>query len=195
MSKPAAVIAILVLTISMGLSPGYGFESETWPEEGVAHFRAKRSLPVYEESSTRSPMAAGKEIPKGSEFNFKKMIYRTIKPGLISVRRPTTITVRSLGRIEYLSKEDYYSDHHPDKKLTLQAGDSLEYLQYRAEGSILIRVAGIVYEFDTTEFEAIPVDQEPIVEWWVKVTDNRGKEIGWALSTRNRLRSLREHIE
>jgi len=67
--------------------------------------------------------------------------------------------------------------------LPVQAGDTVEYLQYRAEGTCFIRIASDVIDAKlcpNQQPSRFRLDTEPITEWWIHVTI-KGKPAGWLL--------------
>ncbi len=154
------------------------FESGLWPGEGRPVFIARADLPLQE-----SPVKNSREIPnlkilKGQKIDFKETRYRTVKSGAIIVKAPVSLSVTSYGKGDYLSSDAYY--HQGLKKnIHLKSGDSLEYLQYRAEGECLIRMNGEVLAIPP--HENIRIASEPLTEWWVLAVDKQKKPLGWVL--------------
>jgi hypothetical protein len=122
---------------------------------------------------------------KGEKIDFDLKLYRNISPGIIKTKKPVTLTGRNLGPISHLSRSEYYSGKMPRKNYTFEKGDSFEYLQYRAEGSCIIKWKSEVYvieycpwiDVENTQFS---IDTEPVNERWIRVIKNH-VPLGWLL--------------
>ena len=66
--------------------------------------------------------------------------------------------------------------------IAYQKGTSLEYLQYRAEGTCFVRLMGEVIDTDVCPAfdDKFRVMAEPVTEWWVRVLIS-GKPKEWLL--------------
>jgi hypothetical protein len=169
------------------------FESDFWPEEGRPVLVAvTRRLTLHEAPSRSSKVIRQMSVPPRQRLVFGETRYRTLKPGRFSVLAPTSIKGRMLGDIPRLSRADYYSDKFSDTSVSVNVGDTVEYLQYRAEGTCLVRVAGKTIEADLcptekpTEFR---LDSKPVTEWWIHITTN-GTPAGWLLVTNAAVKEL-----
>lgn len=160
------------------------FEVDLWPEEGRPVFAAKVTvLPLRHDPSSSAPLLAPLQVSQGQQIGFDSTRYRTVVPGRIAVIVQREVTGRALGRITRLTRRDYYSGRFPDSSVRVAPPDTIEYLQYRAEGNCFVRIAGQVIEardcpaFDTTSFHLL---NQPRTEWWVRVLAN-GRPAGWVL--------------
>jgi hypothetical protein len=73
----------------------------------------------------------------------------------------------------------------PPKNHTFKKGDSFEYLQYRAEGSCIVRWKGEIYSIEycpwlDVENTQFTIETEPVNEWWIRVTKGHNA-LGWLL--------------
>jgi hypothetical protein len=177
---------IPIFFISLSYLPLYAFDSELWPGEGKPLFLSKTdSLILYSEPTIQSPVRNELKTAKGSTIQYDMTRYRNIKPGIVKTKKPVTLTGNHLGPLSYLSRTEYYSGTIQRKDLTFKKGTSFEYLQYRAEGSCIIRWSGEVFiieycpwlDVENTQFT---IETEPVNEWWIRVT--RGDNtLGWLL--------------
>ena len=160
------------------------FESGLWPGEGRPVFEAATtSLPMHEAASTSSRLVGRVSLGLGSRLDFDSTWFRTVVPGQFLAQASTTIRGRLLGTIRSLSRDDYYSRSFGDTVLHISEGDTIEYLQYRAEGTCFVRMNGKVIDaqpcpnVQRSEFQ---LAREPALEWWirVKIPDSRP---GWVL--------------
>ena len=162
------------------------FESDLWPGEGRPVFVAvTRQLPLYELPSTSSQVIRRLSVAPKRRLVFDDTRYRTVKPGRLLVLVSTSIKGRMLGDIRRLSETDYYSDKFADTSVNVMVGDTVEYLQYRAEGTCFVRIAGKTVDADPCPAEDLGhfrLDVKPMIEWWIHITTT-GTPAGWLLVT------------
>ncbi len=161
------------------------FDSELWPEEGIPQFRALRSdLQLHDRPSRLSRHKTTLRVDQGSCVAFDGFRYRTLAPGRVSVRQASPLAGRSFGPIAYLSKDTYYNGPTTQWQNHFGVGDEIEYLQYRAEGSGLIRWDGNCIDLDHCPWlgddESFALVADPDVEQWLQVTQN-DRSLGWLL--------------
>jgi hypothetical protein len=177
---------LVVLAASLQSAAGAVFESDLWPEEGRPVFEAVGPpLSLHEEPSVSSKVTRRLSVKSKQRLVFDQTRYRTVKPGRLTVLVATALKGRVLGDITRLSAADYYSGRFPAASVTLSAGDAIEYLQYRAEGTCFVRVDGKTIDAETCpahENTQFRLDVEPSVEWWIHITIS-GKPAGWLLIT------------
>lgn len=157
----------------------YDFEVGIRPGEYQPTFIAKTGLKLYKQPSTDSSIVEGIEIPEGEKIAFNETIYRTVKQGQVKVLASQSITVRSYGLIDWLSRNDYYAKG-TQKSIDLKAGDTIEYLQDRAEGECFFRIDYEILAIDEYLLN-VEVTSQPVTEWWVRAVDDRQNPIGWVL--------------
>ena len=119
---------------------------------------------------------------KGTTVKWKNVRFRTLSPGIFVARTAGSIEGANYGPMSYLSREHYYSGGHGGHQVfQYTKGDSIEYLQYRAEGSAFIRINGAIVAADLLSKRAVPFKEvkRPRVELWVEVISEAGKPMGW----------------
>jgi len=169
------------------------FEVDLWPEEGRPVFAAAATLlPLRQDPSWSAAALVPLPVSRGQEIAFDLTRYRTVVPGRIVVIAQREVTGRALGPITHLSRHDYYSGRFPGSSVHVAPPDTIEYLQYRAEGSCFVRIAGQVIDahdcpaFDTTSFHVLA---QPRTEWWIRVLAN-GSAAGWLLVSDSTVRVI-----
>lgn len=161
------------------------FESELWPGEGIPVFEAVATqLSLHEQPLRSSQIVRRLAVKPKQRVSFDQTRYRTIKPGTLTVLAPTSIKGRLLADVVRLSTSDYYSSKFPAVAVDVDTGDTVELLQYRAEGTCFVRVAGKTIDaaLCPTHVGQFRSNVDPIVEWWIHVTIT-GKPAGWLLVT------------
>ena len=157
------IVLMLVPVVSFGVE----FETSTWPGEGIPVLIANVDrLHVWAEPHRASSM---REIAyrRGWRIPFTETLLRTIEATTITVKKNGTVRIFCDGPIEH----------------EFSTGDTIEYLQYRAEGYITARYNERVCSIPLLQNPDIFGEQvdEPVVEWWVKVEYRDGGSPGWLL--------------
>ena len=158
------------------------FETELWPGEGRPAFEAVgRHLTLRAEPFSFAVVTSDMEVPPGQRLTFDETRYRTVASGLFQVRRTTAVAGRDLGDLTMLSRAAYYTGRFARIELPVSAGDTVEYLQDRAEGTCFVRVRSHTIDADPCP-RVLPDDfetsREPTVEWWIHVI---GVASGWVI--------------
>ena len=180
------LIVLLALAISRQSAPETTFEVDLWPEEGRPVFEAVAPrLRLYEQPSQSSRLVDTARVGRGQRLSFDETRYRTIKPGQLLVLTSTTITGRTVGDVARVSRSDYYSNKFAPVRVAVRAGDRIEYLQYRAEGTCFVRAEGSVIDAapcPTEQPTQFRLEAKPVTEWWIHLVAD-GKTRGWLLVT------------
>lgn len=161
------------------------FVTETWPEEGRPVFETTgRPLVLLAAPDRGSEVVDSVASPgEGLPVDFDSTRFQTLEPGRIAVASADTVRGRIFGDVDYLSREVYYRSDVPVETLDLSAGDTILYLQYRAEGTCFVEIDGSVIDADlcpTFRTESFEIVSEPRTAWWVRTTSATG-EPGWIL--------------
>ena len=177
---------LLIVVLSLQSAPGAVFESDLWPGEGIPVFEAvAQQLRLHEAPSAASKVVAILTVKPKQRLTFDGTRYRTMKVGQFRVSAPTAVTGRTLGEISRLSRSDYYSGRFGAARVDVARGDPIEYLQYRAEGTCFVRIAGSVIDADpcpTQKRAEFTLVAEPVTEWWIQITI-AGQSVGWLVIT------------
>jgi hypothetical protein len=178
-------LAALFVVLSFQSPPAALLEVYLWPGEGRPIFAAAAPrLELRGQPSRSAIVVAAWSGRVGQRLAFDDTRYRTVKAGRFLVLRAATITGRDLGEIRRLSRADYYSSRFSATRVNVKTDDTVEYLQYRGEGTCFIRVAGRVIDADlcpTQQPNSFRVDVKPETEWWIHIVDGQTK--GWLLVT------------
>ena len=178
------LLVALIFTVQSAASAV--FEVDLWPGEGQPVFEAAAlQLRLHERPLTTSKVVETLAVRPKQQLSFDETRYQTIKVGLFRGLAPTTVTGRKLGALSRLSKADYYSGRFGQARVDVAAGNVIEYLQYRAEGTCFIRIETSVIDADpcpTQKKGQFSLEVEPTTEWWIQIT-RAGKPVGWLLIT------------
>jgi hypothetical protein len=177
---------LITVMFSLQSAPGALFEVDLWPGEGRPVFEAvAQQLRLHALPSASSKVVESVRVRPKQRLAFDETRYRTIKPGRFLVLASTGITGRRLGDVSRVSRSDYYTGKFGPANVAVRAGESIEYLQYRAEGTCFVRTAGSVVDADPcpTQKEAeFRLEIKPTMEWWIHIIV-AGKALGWLLVT------------
>ncbi len=160
------------------------FQVELWPEEGIPQFHATgAALALHEDPARSIPLArVVRDVEAGTPIQFDATRYQTLRPGRIAVLEADTIRGRNLGTISYLSREEYYGQH-PAEEWPVMPGDTIDYLQYRAEGTCFVRIDGTVVDAEQCPAlfgDSFELTSEPLLDWWIRVVLDHSPA-GWLL--------------
>jgi hypothetical protein len=177
-------LAALALSGMLWCGAAHAFDSELWPGEGIPRFAAKSDrLVLHEQPDTASPVVITQTVDPGEEIAYDRTRFRTVDEGLVIAQQPGRLLGRDLGDVEHLSEDRYYAADPIFEEITYTKGDSFAYLQYRAEGTCLVRDDDTVLEIEGCPWEGagrgdFDLVRRPVTEWWVEVTAD-GKTLGW----------------
>lgn len=125
------------------------FEIDLWPSEGRPIFEATSTvLSLREHPTTSSRTSKTVTVSPNQRLSFDDTRYQTIQAGRIRVLGATHVVGRMIGAVSRLSRDEYYLGKFSSASLAVQPGMTLEYLQYRAEGTCFIRTEGRVIDAD-----------------------------------------------
>ncbi len=160
------------------------FEVDLWPGEGRPVFEAvSRKIELRELPSASSKIIGTLLVSPGQRLPFDDTRYRTIQAGRIRVLASARVTGRMLGPVSQLSREAYYKGKFALASVDVEPRAEVEYLQYRAEGTCFVRIAGNVMDADpcpANEKSVFRVEAEPKTEGWIHLV-MPGKSAGWLL--------------
>ena len=157
----------IILMFLPNTSIGDGFEKHTWPGEGIPILVASQNVLRLSAEPRISAKRKVISYQQGWRIPFKDTLLRTIQSTTIRVEEHGTVNLWCDGSVEY----------------NFDQGETIEYLQYRAEGYITAKVDGRVCELPLYHEQEVFGRQfdEPIVEWWVQVEYRDGSSPGWLL--------------
>jgi hypothetical protein len=177
-------LGLLAAVALFAQQPNGAFEIELWPGEGRPQFHlVANELALHETPAAASRIVQRLRRVPGAHIAFDETRYRTIDPGQLRVLETTSITGRVLGPIRSLTRDAYYKGHFPRQAVACKQGDVVEYLQYRAEGTCMIRVGDQVIDADpcpVRDDRLFRLGAEPKTEWWIRVVLD-GVPVGWAM--------------
>lgn len=164
-------------------APQVSFESELPLGEGSTSFTPKvESLKLHAQPDANSP-ATDRKVTLQKSISYKETRLKILKPGVVKALRDAALeNAASLGKIAYLSRQKYYEANSKTQTLNLKSGETLEYLQKRAEGSCLVRRQGEVFELSTCDFEdktRFSWETQPTIEQWIQLPKTGAETGGW----------------
>lgn len=156
------------------------FETDSSPGEGNPNFSTKNNILIlYIQPNVNSSKVTLKQKKD------RKILYDKSK---LITKKSVTLTAKA--EITDL----WCADTKSSKRLTpiIKPGESIEYLQYRAEGYVTAKYNNQICEVfimdKIPKFEGI--GKEPIVEWWIRVIDESNKSQGWLLVDKSQVNFL-----
>ena len=177
--------ALCFLATMMAQTQGADFETELPPGGRYLRYTwATVSPELRAEPNHSSAVVKTLRGVWGRLIEYDSVRARMIAPGRVVALRETQLTGRDFGEARTISRSSYYRVQHPSVVRPAAAGDTLVYLQYRAEGTCFVRMS-------TTVIEAQPCPTERHADWktlrdattelWIRVT-SLGEPLGWILT-------------
>jgi hypothetical protein len=121
--------------------------------------RASDTLVLREAPLPSAAVARTMPVHRGTPILFDFTRFQTLEPGQFRVLVDTVVVGRNLGPARYLARSDYYSGRFPREHRRITAAGTMEYLQYRAEGTCFVRMGGAVFEAEPS-----PLVQQALFE-------------------------------
>lgn len=145
------MIQVILLLFFAG--PAMAFEIAVFPGEGPHTMEATQGEMILRRAPSRTARVEKTIRLEGSAFPMKWVDarLRTVTPGQCLAIKSGPIRGTSYGQGSFLSKKDYYSEGAHGEIFHFEKGDTIEYLQYRAEGSGFLRIKGAVVSVDLFE--------------------------------------------
>ena len=174
-----SIIAIIVIPKSSSAFVCSIFPSEHRPIiKATGDIMVLRGAPM-EQARTWSRT----RLSQGDTIKFDEVRFRTTVSGLYLARENGVVHGRSYGRVSYLSTNDYYSGSSSKgySSFHFTKGDTIEYLQDRAEGWEFWRIGGSVIcaEYISPRSISLKEIRRPQFELWVRVIGTNDKVLGW----------------
>ena len=183
-------------TANRSASGSVEFTVDLWPGEGIPVIEARRSmLLVRAEPDPDSPVVDTVRVPVGRRLVFDATRLQTITPGTMRSLAPMQVTGRDMGSTTHVSHEQYYYPT-PDVSVPLAAATTIDYLQYRAEGTCFVRIEQRVIDAHPCPGfgpESVVVERQPLTRWWIRVQGVSGAA-GWILVSDSTAQSVRREF-
>lgn len=192
--KNMRCLFIFCVLIVAGSAFGSDFEKDTWPGEGIPNFSAKNnSLDLHSQPTTTSTQIKY-ALQKGSKVLFDKS--KLITKQSVTLTAKTEVTdvhcENSTGKKKMIMPDgtERIVKRGAD---VISPGETIEFLQYRAEGYITARYKGSICEVfvmdNVPKFDGL--DKKPVVEWWVRVINKDKIPQGWLLVDKSQVNFLK----
>jgi hypothetical protein len=173
------------------------FAIDLWPGEGIPVIEAKRPvLPLRAAPDPDSPVIDSVIGRVGGRLAFDSTRYQTVQSGAIRLLRPTRVTGRDMGDVRHVPLDRYYHQNLPDVAIPLGAPATIDFLQYRAEGTCFVRIENRVIDAQPCPGfgrESVQVLREPVTRWWIRVR-GKGGASGWILVSDSTAQSVRREF-
>jgi hypothetical protein len=173
------------------------FAVDTWPGEGIPVIEMRREVLVLRtDPELESPVVDTLRGRVGQRVAFDSTRYQTMQPGAISFPKAGTVTGRDFGSIRHLTRDRYYDGDVAEVTIPVPAGDSVEFLQHRAEGTCFVRIAErIIDAHPCPQFgrDSVRIVRQPVTQWWIRAR-GQGGAFGWLLVSDSTALSVRREF-
>ena len=177
--------------------PSVQFTVDLWPGEGIPVIEARRAvLRLRAAADPASRVVDTLRARIGQRLVFDSTRVQTIETGRIRVLTPMRVAGRDMGDVTQISLDQYYSPTRGDVSLPVPASATIEFLQYRAEGTCFIRIERRVIDAQPCPGfgkESVTVEREPATRWWIRVQGQRGA-FGWVLVSDSTAQAVRREF-
>jgi hypothetical protein len=173
------------------------FAADLWPGEGIPVIELRRpAVPVYAQPDPTSAVVDTLRGRVGQRVAFDSTRYQTIESGTIRIHTSLELKGRDLGDVTHLTLDRYYHPNAVETSIPLTASSTVEFLQYRAEGTCFVRVQNTVIDAQPCPGfgpESVSVVRDPVTRWWVLVRGEKDKP-GWLLVSDSTAKSVRREF-
>lgn len=180
--RRAAIAGMLAAACGTdGHRPDATFTIELPPGEGIPVLEAVGdSIVLHAGPSSGTPMTGALTGSRGRILPYDSARYVTLEPGAVVATDATEIVGYNHGATGMLTRAKYYEPGVAADTFPIAAGDTVEFLQHRAEGTCFIRRRGEV--IDARECPAIgdtswTVLSQPATELWFRLAGEPPR--GW----------------
>jgi hypothetical protein len=185
-----------VLSVRPDSTAGVQFAIDLWPGEGIPVIEARRELLLLRDApDANAPVVDSLRGRIGRRLAFDSTRYQTLRSGELRAVTPLSIAGRDLGELTHLSRDRYYSSA-VDASIPVAVHGTIEFLQYRAEGTCFVRIDKRVIDAHPCPGfgkESVEVTREPLTEWWILVRGMRGTP-GWLLVSDSTAQAVRREF-
>ena len=182
-----------LLTVRPDSSSAVQFAVDLWPGEGIPVIEARRALLLLRAApDTSAPVVDSLSGRVGQRIAFDSTRFQTLRSGELRVVTPLQVAGRDLGDITHLTRDRYYHANAPDVSLPIAPTGTIEFLQYRAEGTCFVRIEKRVIDAHPCPGfgkESVEVVRQPVTEWWILVRGQGGAK-GWLLVSDSTAKSV-----
>jgi hypothetical protein len=172
------------------------FAVDLWPGEGIPVIEARREvLMLREEPDSSAPVVDSLIGRVGRRIAFDSTRFQTLSSGELRVVTPLNVAGRDLGVLTHLTRERYYHEPMADVSIPVRESGTIEFLQYRAEGTCFVRIEKRVIDAQPCPGfgkESVEVVREPVTKWWIHVRGLNGH--GWLLVSDSTAQSVRREF-
>ena len=159
------------------------FEVGLWPGEGIPVIETVRDTVALRASPSPDGAVVGRLVlGSGHRVSYDSTRFQTIAPTRLRTENDVSVSGRYLGSLRYISRDQYDSASFRDTTVIFTPADTLEYLQYRAEGTCFVRVGTNVLDADPCPMRdtvRVRIPGNPATRWWLYVSMPEGR--GWLL--------------
>lgn len=186
-----------LLTARPDTAPAVQFSIDLWPGEGIPVIEARRPVLLLRDApDVDSPVVDSLTGRVGRRIPFDSTQFQTIRSGEIRVVTPLQVAGRDLGELTHLTRDRYYHAQAPEVSIPLTAPATIEFLQYRAEGTCFVRIERRVIDAQPCPGfgkDSVEVVRQPVTRWWI-LARGQGGAHGWLVVSDSTAQSVRREF-
>ena len=185
-----------LMTVAPDSAHPVQFSVDVWPGEGIPVIETKRAvLRLRAAPDPESPVVDSIHGRVGQRLLFDSTRVQTIRSGSLRAVQPLRVVGRDMGESSHLTLARYYASDQAVSIPVLAPG-TIEYLQYRAEGTCFVRINRRVIDAEPCPGwgrESVELVAHPATRWWIRVRGQGGSH-GWLLVSDSTAQSVRREF-
>ena len=185
------------MSVGQDTTSAVQFAIDLWPGEGIPVIEARRAVLLLRSApDPDSPVVDSIKGRVGQRVAFDSTSFQTIRSGALRVVTPLVVAGRDLGESTHLTRDRYYMGSTKETSIPVAASGTIEFLQYRAEGTCFVRIERHVIDAQPCPGfgkESVEVIAHPVTRWWILVRGQGGSQ-GWLLVSDSTAQSVRREF-
>ena len=185
------------MTVAPDSASAVQFSIDIWPGEGIPVIETKR--PVLSLRAAPDPDVVVVDSIQGrigQRLAFDSTRVQTIRSGSIKAVMPLQVAGRDMGESSHLTLARYYQASDQEVSIPVTAPATIEFLQYRAEGTCFVRINRHIIDADPCPGwgkDSVELIAHPATRWWIRVRGQNGSH-GWLLVSDSTAQSVRREF-
>ena len=185
------------MTVAPDSTSPVQFSIDIWPGEGIPVIETRRALlRLRAAPDPEAPVFDSVQGRIGQRLAYDSTRVQTIRSGSFRAVTPLRIVGRDMGAATHLTLARYYQAPDQEVSIPVTAPATIEFLQYRAEGTCFVRINGHVIDAEPCPGlgkDSVELVAQPATRWWIRVRGQNGSH-GWLLVSDSTAQSVRREF-
>lgn len=185
------------MTVAPDSASSVQFSIDIWPGEGIPVIETKRAvLRLRAAPDPDAHVVDSIQGRVGQRLAFDSTRVQTIRSGSFRAVLPLRVVGRDMGETSHLTLARYYQAPGQEVSIPVTAPATIEFLQYRAEGTCFVRINRHVIDAEPCPGwgqDSVELVAHPATRWWIRVRGQNGSH-GWLLVSDSTAQSVRREF-